>query len=106
MNRAHRKRLLRRAEATAKLPPTEAVQRQMHLIQVWRDEFQRRLRTSPAEAREFQERKERELSDLGATETMCEIFRSACSERVFVPAHLTSNYAAIDLLELREIRKR
>lgn len=106
MNRAHRKRLLRRSQAASSLPQYKAAQLQLHLILCWRDEFQRRFRASPADAREFQERKARELSDLGASETMLGIFRAACSERVFVPARLISNYAAVDLLELREVRKR
>ncbi len=89
------------------------------LIESWSNEYQRRIRRSVPEGENFRRQKQDELRLLGASEEIARRFDSTCrAQRFFVeecgvlagkpnvPALLVSNYSAIELYELREMRRR
>ncbi len=111
------KRLKQRIEVAAKLSPWAAQQFRGHLIAGWSASFVRQYRASRKTAEAFWREKTAELRQLGGTDADVRAFSVACEARLLAaqerapqvfnaPAHLVSNYEAVELFELTEVRRR
>jgi hypothetical protein len=118
MKKSTKKRLERRRESASKLTDRAARDLHVRLIQGWSQAYVRRFRVSLEEAEAFRLQKTYELRDLGANDSTLRLLQAACMSQRFaieerrliagalsVPTHLVGNYEAVELHELREVRR-